>query len=175
MTADSANHYSNPLTERGYMIIGVGRTRSTAYRRRMRLRKRCLRRCGSHGGNALRQGIRPRIQSELQPQMVLAPSLIDGDAPRPHAESVGTAEVDVHNVPTSSTRLLPNSSPHGRGCAAKVMEMGEEQTRNPVTPYSDITVWDGATDSHIHGAPPPCAVFLLGGRSDEVGPCVSER
>jgi hypothetical protein len=51
VTVDYANQYSNPLTERGYMIIGVGRTRSTTYRRRMQLRKRCPRRCGSQGGD----------------------------------------------------------------------------------------------------------------------------
>jgi hypothetical protein len=72
--------------------------------------------------------------------MVLAPSPIVRDAPQPHADSVGMTEVDVHNLPTPLTRSLPNSSRHGRDCAAKIAEMGEEETRNPVTPYRDSMV-----------------------------------
>jgi hypothetical protein len=86
--------------------------------------------------------------------MVLAPSPIDGDAPRPPADSIGTTEVDVHN--------LPNSSPHGRDCAARIVEMGEEVTRNPVTPYRVRTVQEGAMDPRVHGAPPPCAGEAVG-------------
>jgi hypothetical protein len=93
--------------------------------------------------------------------MVLAPSPIDGYAPRPPADSVGTTEVVVHNLPTSLTRSLPNSSPHGRDCAARIAEMGED-TQNSVTPYRDRTVWEGATDSRVHGAPPPCAGEAVG-------------
>jgi hypothetical protein len=128
---------------------------------------------------ALWRGIRPRIQSELRPQTVLAPSPIDGDSPRPHADSVGTIAVDIHNLPTPSTHSLPISSPLGRDSASKIVEMGEEDTRNPVTPYRDITIWDGATDSHVHSAPPPCVVFLLGGErgafADHDGPQLVRR
>jgi hypothetical protein len=72
--------------------------------------------------------------------MVLTPSPIGGDAPWPPADSIGTTEVDVHNLPTAPTRSLPNSSPHGRDCAARIVEMGEEETQNPVTPYRVRTV-----------------------------------
>jgi hypothetical protein len=37
-------------------------------------------------------------------------------------------DATVHNLPTPSTRSLPISSPHGRDCATKIVEMGEEET-----------------------------------------------
>jgi hypothetical protein len=54
-----------------------------------------------------------------------APSPIDCDAPRPPADSVGTTEVDVHNLPMVPTLSLLNSTPHGRDCTVRIAEMGE--------------------------------------------------
>jgi hypothetical protein len=71
VTLDFANRCSNPLTERGYTIIGMGRTRSTTYRRRTRLRKRCPRRCRSRGRDpTTANNSRPAVASltKLLPQ-----------------------------------------------------------------------------------------------------------
>jgi hypothetical protein len=82
-------------------------------------------------------------------------SPIDDDAPRPPADSIGTTEVDVHNLPTPLTRSLPNSSPHGRDCVARIAEKGEE-TQNHITSYTDHMVWEGqqtpASTAHLRHA-----------------------
>jgi hypothetical protein len=60
---------------------------------------------------------------KTRPKMVLAPSPIDGDAPRPPAGTVGMAGVDAHDVPLPSTRSPPDILSLGRDGAPGIAEM----------------------------------------------------
>jgi len=65
----------------------------------------------------------PAQQSEVRPKMVLAPSPIDGDAPRPPAGTVGLARVDAHGVPLSADPLTLEYSHSRRDGAPGVAKM----------------------------------------------------